>query len=134
MALQYICNDCGIDVLEVGDWFMATPKIWEEQLGLVYEDNLCLPCLDKRLGRKAEAFTDILPTAETSVRPKASSYLFLELFEDHKTLSKRASSRYTSTRERLAKATQPQLLERLRDEVAEWEKLIPPRRRNYKAR
>ena len=31
---------------------MVTPQIWEGQLGLNWDDNLCLDCLEVRLGRK----------------------------------------------------------------------------------
>src|SRR5215469_1209620 len=53
------CNDCGIDVLAIGDWYMATSEIWEKQLGLGWNDNLCIACLQKRLGRKARFPADI---------------------------------------------------------------------------
>ena len=48
---KFPCNDCGIDVLAIGDWYLAHPKIWKEELGLGWDDNLCLACLEKRLGR-----------------------------------------------------------------------------------
>jgi hypothetical protein len=51
---QYLCNDCGVDVLKTGDWYLAHPKAWEDQLGLSCNDNLCIGCLDKRLGRGSD--------------------------------------------------------------------------------
>jgi hypothetical protein len=48
---RYPCNDCGVDVLTIGDWYMASPEIWEKQLGLGWGDNLCITCLERRLGR-----------------------------------------------------------------------------------
>jgi hypothetical protein len=46
------CNDCRRDVVRLGHWYMASPKIWKHKLGLGWDDNLCLDCLEKRLGRK----------------------------------------------------------------------------------
>jgi hypothetical protein len=48
---NFLCNDCGIDVLAIGDWYLAHPRIWKDELGLGWDDNLCLACLEKRLGR-----------------------------------------------------------------------------------
>jgi hypothetical protein len=48
-------------VLRTGNWYMATPKLWGKKLGLGWNDNLCIACLEKRLGRKVKAFKDILP-------------------------------------------------------------------------
>ena len=31
---------------------MISPKIWRDQLGLGWDDNLCIACIEKRLGRK----------------------------------------------------------------------------------
>src|SRR5262245_36912481 len=56
------CNDCRRDVVRAGHWYMARPEIWEGKLGLGWDDNLCLDCLEKRLGRKLRAgFGDIVP-------------------------------------------------------------------------
>ena len=49
---HFRCNDCGINVVDIGDWYMATPEIWNEQLGLGWNDNLCIACLEQRLGRR----------------------------------------------------------------------------------
>lgn len=50
-APKYLCNDCGVDVLETGDWYLAPSEIWEKTLGFGWNDNLCLACLERRLGR-----------------------------------------------------------------------------------
>jgi hypothetical protein len=62
MSKQYkpLCNDCGVNVLESGDWYMTPPELWAG-LGLEWDDNLCIPCLEKRLGRDAKFLEDILP-------------------------------------------------------------------------
>ena len=46
------CNECGVNVIEIGEYYMLNPDIWERQLGLGWTDNLCLGCLEARLGRK----------------------------------------------------------------------------------
>ena len=47
---RFKCIDCSVNVFDVGDWYMADPEIWN-CLGLGWTDNLCIPCLQKRLGR-----------------------------------------------------------------------------------
>jgi hypothetical protein len=49
---RYTCNDCSVNVLTSGEFYMLNPEIWEKQLGLGWEDNLCIGCLEQRLGRK----------------------------------------------------------------------------------
>lgn len=49
-APKYLCNDCGVDVLETGDWYLAPSEIWEKTLGFGWNDNLCLACLERPLG------------------------------------------------------------------------------------
>ena len=49
---RYQCNDCGVNVVTVGEFYMLHLDIWEDQLGLGWDDNLCIGCLEKRLGRK----------------------------------------------------------------------------------
>ena len=67
LSERYPCNDCGVDVLEIGDWYMAR-KIWDE-LGLGWTDNLCLACLEKRLGRPlAPGYTDIFLASSPAPR------------------------------------------------------------------
>src|SRR5262245_29613061 len=44
---EFICNDCSVNVLEIGDWYLARPEIWENELGLGWGDNLCIACLEK---------------------------------------------------------------------------------------
>jgi hypothetical protein len=49
---RYLCNDCGIDTVAAGEFYRLRPEIWSGQLGLGERDNLCIGCLEKRLGRK----------------------------------------------------------------------------------
>jgi hypothetical protein len=60
---KFPCNGCGVDVLAIGDWYMATSEVWQKQLGLSWQDNLCFACLEKRLGRKLKPFTDVWPVS-----------------------------------------------------------------------
>jgi hypothetical protein len=49
---EYKCNDCGVNVLVTGEFCMVHPDIWEDQLGLGWDDNLCIGCIEARLGRR----------------------------------------------------------------------------------
>jgi hypothetical protein len=85
---KFLCNDCGVDVLVSGDWYMATAKVWEKQLGLGWNDNLCIKCLEKRLGRKVKFPRDIVPVVVAlnsvatlnSVAPRKLSARLIEIF------------------------------------------------------
>jgi hypothetical protein len=52
MEARYGCNDCSVNVLKAGEFYMLDPDIWEQQLSLGWNDNLCIGCLEDRLGRK----------------------------------------------------------------------------------
>jgi hypothetical protein len=71
------CNDCGVDVGAVGDWYMCSAEVWERQLGLGWSDNLCIACLVKRLGREPQFWTDIFPatTGGTTLDARAAKDL-----------------------------------------------------------
>jgi hypothetical protein len=45
------CNDCGLNVIRLGDYLMLHSRIWKDQFGLGWDDNLCLRCIETRLGR-----------------------------------------------------------------------------------
>jgi hypothetical protein len=47
-----ICNDCGVNVLKIGEYYMLKGELWEKRLKLGWDDNLCIGCLEARLGRK----------------------------------------------------------------------------------
>jgi hypothetical protein len=53
------CNDCGVNVAEVGELFMIKDEIWKGQFGLAWNDNLCLGCIEARLGRELR-FLDLM--------------------------------------------------------------------------
>lgn len=47
-----LCDDCGVDIRKAGEYVMIAPDIWTDELGLGWDDNLCIGCLEKRLGRR----------------------------------------------------------------------------------
>ena len=51
------CLDCGVNVVEIGEYYMISSAIWEKKLHLKWSDNLCIGCLESRLGRKLRGFT-----------------------------------------------------------------------------
>jgi hypothetical protein len=52
LSYRLPCNDCGVCVVGAGEYYMVAPDIWEKRLGLTWRDNLCIGCLEARLGRK----------------------------------------------------------------------------------
>lgn len=57
---QYYCNDCNVDLVAAGEFYMLHPRIWTDQLGLGWSDNLCSGCLETRLGREVRFPIDML--------------------------------------------------------------------------
>ena len=49
---RHACLDCGVNVIEAGDYCMLSARIWRDTFGLGWEDNLCVACIEARLGRK----------------------------------------------------------------------------------
>jgi hypothetical protein len=45
------CADCGRNVIKMGEYYMVRPEIWK-RAGMEWEGNLCIACLEKRIGRK----------------------------------------------------------------------------------
>ena len=37
---------------EIGEYYLVSPQLWEDKLHLKWDDNLCIGCLETRLGRK----------------------------------------------------------------------------------
>jgi len=48
---RHRCIDCGVNVIEIGDYCMISPEIWQRKFGLGWRDNLCIACIERRLGR-----------------------------------------------------------------------------------
>lgn len=49
---QHTCISCGVNIVEIGDYCMLNPDIWDRKLRLQWTDNMCIACIEKRLGRK----------------------------------------------------------------------------------
>jgi hypothetical protein len=49
---RHVCLDCKRNVIELGDYCVIDSKIWKDKLGLNWSDNLCIACVETRLGRK----------------------------------------------------------------------------------
>jgi hypothetical protein len=49
---RHKCIDCGVNVIKIGDYCMLNPDLWKRQLGLSWNDNLCIACVETRLRRK----------------------------------------------------------------------------------
>jgi hypothetical protein len=52
---RHKCLDCGVNVIETGDYCMVRNEIWRDTFGLDWEDNLCIACIEKRLGHRLTA-------------------------------------------------------------------------------
>jgi hypothetical protein len=93
----FACHDCGVDVLAIGDWYMATADVWERRLGLGWNDNLCIACLERRLGRAVRPWDDVKPIPVgvdgepglNHVAPARLSPRMMELFPPPKKRSRR---------------------------------------------
>jgi hypothetical protein len=48
---RHRCIDCGVNVIRIGDYCMISSAIWQGRFGLGWSDNLCIACIEKRLGR-----------------------------------------------------------------------------------
>ena len=48
---RHKCRDCGVNVIKIGDYCMLSTDIWEGKLGMGERDNLCIACIEARLGR-----------------------------------------------------------------------------------
>jgi len=80
---RYACNDCGVNVVTIGEFYMLHPDIWEDQLGLDWNDNLCIGCLEARIGRQV-TFADMISIPSYSWMQPSSDRLLDRLgFKKH---------------------------------------------------
>jgi hypothetical protein len=49
---RHKCIGCGVNVIKIGDYCMLSGKIWDDVLHLGWDDNMCIACVEARLGRK----------------------------------------------------------------------------------
>jgi len=47
----FICRDCGINTLEINEYYMLKNDIWLQINGGHLKGILCIDCAEKRLGR-----------------------------------------------------------------------------------
>ena len=79
---ECLCNDCGVNCLKIGDWYLARDEIWEKQLGLSWDDNLCIACLEKRLGRRLRwGILDVFPASTRYRRHPPTSERLRKLWQ-----------------------------------------------------
>ena len=50
------CADCGLDVIDAGEWYMVHDQIWQRAWGHIERSApgsqiLCVGCLENRIGR-----------------------------------------------------------------------------------
>jgi len=65
------CVDCGINVVAVGDYYMVNKTVWD-RLGLMWTDNLCIPCLERRCGHEFGGSEEIERNVHVSRNPEKS--------------------------------------------------------------
>ena len=85
---KWPCNDCRVDVAASGDWYMAQYHAWEG-LGLGWNDNLCIACLEKRLGRPAVLLRDIGPASSWPPEVNTISPRLAEIFQPKRPAKRR---------------------------------------------
>jgi hypothetical protein len=56
LLASHACKDCGLNVITAGEYYMVSPRLWEDKLHLKWTDNLCIGCLETRIGRKLRGF------------------------------------------------------------------------------
>jgi hypothetical protein len=62
MSNEYscICDDCAVNIIDAGEYVMLSPQLWDHELGLGWNDNLCISCVEKRLGRRIKFWGDVI--------------------------------------------------------------------------
>lgn len=71
------CLDCGVDTLEIRDWYMLQLEVWQKVITSkdpIARRFLCILCLEKRLGRTLEA-ADFVDAPINKPNPKMSALL-----------------------------------------------------------
>lgn len=47
---NYICLDCGLNTLEISEYYMVTDFVWSKTNVGKYDGMLCIGCLEARIG------------------------------------------------------------------------------------
>jgi len=50
-----LCNDCGVDIFEIREYYMVSDACWKRAGMKPYGGFLCIGCLELRLGEKLKA-------------------------------------------------------------------------------
>jgi hypothetical protein len=90
---RHKCRDCGINTVKAGDYCLLTDEIWRDTLGLGWDDNLCIACIELRLGRKL------------SLRRQDFSFPFVEGFPPSATLLDRYGASKNKPRKKKPRRT-----------------------------
>jgi hypothetical protein len=51
---RHTCIGCGVNVIRAGDYCMMRSEIWDGKLNLKPTDNMCIACIESRLGRNVQ--------------------------------------------------------------------------------
>jgi hypothetical protein len=49
---RHKCLGCGVNVIKIGHYCMLNSDLWERELHLKSNDNMCIDCIERRIGRK----------------------------------------------------------------------------------
>jgi hypothetical protein len=49
---RHKCHGCGVNVIKIGHYCMLDSGLWERKLNLKSDDNMCIDCIEKHIGRK----------------------------------------------------------------------------------
>jgi hypothetical protein len=75
-----LCLDCGVNIFKVGDYCNLHDTIWKDELRLKDTDNMCIKCIEVRLGRKLSFvdFSSVPPNVDRTVKGYKMSDLLIE--------------------------------------------------------
>jgi hypothetical protein len=48
---RHKCHGCGVNVIKIGHYCMLDSDLWERKLNLKSDDNMCIDCIEKHIGR-----------------------------------------------------------------------------------
>jgi hypothetical protein len=88
---RHRCLDCGVNVIEAGDYCMLQPDIWERQFALGWRDNLCIACIERRLSREL-TLADFCCLASVEGFPSGMSRVVARLGLDRPKRKRRGSA------------------------------------------
>ena len=77
---KLLCLDCGVNIFKVGDYCNLHDRTWKDELRLKKTDNLCIKCIEVRLGRKLifTDFSSVPPNLHRTVKGYKMSDVLVE--------------------------------------------------------